>query len=64
MERLEAANMTLNIKKCKFLKSTVKFLGHLLSKQGVQADPDKTGAIHKMDVPQSVLEPTEILGYG
>ena len=35
MERLEAANVTLNSKKCDFWKSTLNFLRYLLSKHGL-----------------------------
>jgi len=34
----------------------VKFLGHLIGRDGVRADPEKTSAIRDMETPQSVSE--------
>ncbi|CAC5413343.1 unnamed protein product [Mytilus coruscus] len=40
-QRLKAANLKLNPKKCNFLKTEVKFLGHIVSESGVATDPNK-----------------------
>ncbi len=45
MKRLEAAGVTLNSDKCKFGRDRVKFLGHLIDREGIRADPEKTSAI-------------------
>ena len=34
----------------------MKFLGHIVSKDGIKANPDKTSAILKMKPPQNVTE--------
>ena len=52
MERLEAATITLNSEKCTFQKTSVKFLGHLISKDGVKAELEKTSAVRNMETPQ------------
>ena len=54
--------MTLNGDKCKFHKEEVKFLGHIVSKDGVRADPEKTSAIREMEVPRSVSDLRRFLG--
>ena len=41
MATLQAAGVTLNIKKCEFRKTEMKFLGHIVSKEGIRADPEK-----------------------
>lgn len=44
-ERLEVHNLKLSPKKCHFMKSSVKFLGHIVSKDGVSTDPEKVRAM-------------------
>ena len=51
-QRLEAVSnrtdddgVTLNIEKCKFAKRKIQFLGHLISKGVIEADPSKVEAI-------------------
>ena len=39
--RLENAGLTLNKEKCEFGVSEVKFLGHVLNKEGISVDPDE-----------------------
>ena len=62
MERLQAAGVTLNSSKCVFNKPEVKFLGNLISKDGIRADPEKTSAIRGMQVPKSVSDLRRFLG--
>jgi hypothetical protein len=40
----------------------VKFLGQSLSKEGIQADPEKTRAIAEIDTPQTVSDLRRFLG--
>ena len=62
LQRIEDAGVTLNKEKCAFKKPSVKFLGQIISKDGIQADPEKTQAIREMEVPQSVTEMRRFLG--
>ena len=39
--RLQEAKVMLNGEKCEFLKVTIKFLGQLVGKDGIHADPSK-----------------------
>jgi hypothetical protein len=59
--RLEDAGVTLN-HKCAFSQTSIKFLGHIISKDGVQMDPTKLEAIQKMPPPQNVTELRRVLG--
>ena len=56
IERIEAAGVTLNTKKCEFVKDHLKFLGHIISKDGIHADPAKTAAILQMKPPETIAE--------
>ena len=51
MDRAEEMNLKFNIEKFQFKQKEVKFVGHILSKAGVRADPDKIKAITGMKAP-------------
>ena len=42
LDRLVAANLTLNPGKCSFGQSSVLFLAHIVSQDGIQPNPEKT----------------------
>ena len=41
LQRLQDAGMTLNVDKCQFSKTSLKFLGHVIDNTSIRADPDK-----------------------
>lgn len=60
--RLRTAGLTLNPKKCNFAAKEVKFLGHVISKDGIQVDPNKTKVIDTFPVPKTIKEIRSFLG--
>ena len=54
--------MTLNFQKCQFLQESIKFLGHVIDKNGIHANPEKTTAISNMKPPQSVPDLRRFMG--
>ncbi|XP_019888240.1 uncharacterized protein LOC109611168 [Ooceraea biroi] len=44
-QRIRAANLKVNPKKCAFLRREVKYLGHVASAQGIVTDPEKISAV-------------------
>ena len=60
--QIEKAGVTLNLQKCKFLQPRIKFLGHVIDKEGIRADPEKTTAISNMKPPQSVSDVRRFMG--
>ena len=48
--------MKLNPAKCVFVVASGKFLGFLVSQQGIKANPDKMKAIIKVKSPKIVKE--------
>ncbi|VDH93329.1 Hypothetical predicted protein [Mytilus galloprovincialis] len=52
--RLRNANLKLKKKKCAFMKSEVSFLGHIVSADGIKADPGKVDAVDKFPTPRNV----------
>lgn len=62
MERLRQVCLKLNPKKCIFFEPKVEFLGHVLDKDGLHADPKKVPAIQEYPLPQSRSEIRTFLG--
>ena len=54
--------VTLNIEKCKFAKEKIQFLGHLIGKDGIEADPSKVEAITQMEALTNISELRRFLG--
>ena len=52
-ERLRKHGLKLKPSKCHFFKRQVKFLGHVISENGVMTDPEKTCTIEEWKVPKS-----------
>ena len=52
LQRIPSAGVTLNSDKCEFSKDQLKFLGHIIDKDGVRADPAKVQAV--LDLPTSI----------
>src|SRR6266542_4235776 len=40
-EALRAASLMMKLKKCKFAQKELRFLGHIISAEGIRTDPDK-----------------------
>ena len=62
LDRLKSANLKLNEDKCCIRQEEVKYLGHVLTKDGVQPDSDKLSAIQYMAPPQSAADVQRFLG--
>ena len=45
LERLQAARLQVDIKKSKFHVTQTKYLGYVLTNQGIKVDPDKVQAL-------------------
>ena len=50
--RLEAQGLTLGADKCHLGASQVRFLGHLVTADGIKPDPDKVEAIKQLTLPE------------
>jgi hypothetical protein len=61
LQRLQDAGVTLN-EKCVFSTDTVKFLGHIISAEGIRVDPTKVDAITNFPRPTNVPELRRFLG--
>lgn len=61
--RLEHHGLKLHPQKCKLFRQEVKYLGHIVSQQGVAVDPDKTVVVQEWPVPTTVKEVRSFLGF-
>lgn len=59
---LRNRNVQLNDQKCIYGVSEMKFLGHILSRNGIRADTDKLEAVRKFREPSSKEEVRSFLG--
>ena len=62
LRKVAATGVTLNPQKCEFGKEQLKFLGHIIDREGIRADPDKVTAITEMKPPTNVLELRRFMG--
>nr|GEU85450.1 reverse transcriptase domain-containing protein [Tanacetum cinerariifolium] len=56
LDKLRAINMKLNPKKYSFGTEKGPFLGHLITKQGIKADPSKVKEISDLKMPKTLKE--------
>ena len=62
LERLRERNLTINLKKSKFMQKSVLYMGHTLSANGISADKLRVAAINALAAPQNVQELQSFLG--
>ena len=62
LRRAEERSLRLNPEKFKFKVRSVKWMGHILSDQGLKADPDRIKAMTEFPAPTSVPELKRFLG--
>lgn len=62
-KKIQLSGMTLKLAKCKFLRHTIKFLGHIVTPSGMTMDPVKLQAIHEFPVPRNRKELQSFIGF-
>lgn len=62
MDTLEKHKLYAKRKKCTFAVKSVKFLGHIVSEQGIMVDPDKVAAMLSLAAPRNVSDLRSFLG--
>lgn len=56
LQKIQNAQMILNVDKCDLSKSEIHFLGHTISADGIRPDSGKTEAMRKMQLPSNISE--------
>ena len=62
LEKLSAAGLLLKPSKYEFFKSQIAYLGHIVSKDGIETAPKKI-AIKQWPIPKTVTEVQSFLGF-
>lgn len=62
LDKLREANLTVNMKKSQFFRTSLKFLGHVVSSDGVAVDTEKSQAVQDFPVPQNLKQLQRFLG--
>ena len=63
MKRLKSAGLKLKASKCQWFRKSVKYLGHIVSAEGVACDPEKIEAVQSWPVPCTVTQVRQFLGF-
>ena len=59
-EKVKQVGLKLKPSKCEFFRQELTYLGHVVSKAGIQTNPKKVEAIHKWPTPTNM---TEVRGF-
>ncbi|XP_046671135.1 uncharacterized protein LOC124361140 [Homalodisca vitripennis] len=60
--RVREAKLTLNREKCKFCRRELKYLGYIVSGEGLRVDPEKVKAIVDIPIPRNQKEVRQFTG--
>ncbi|KAL4027645.1 hypothetical protein IC575_010820 [Cucumis melo] len=62
LEILRESELYANFDKCHFAKTRISYLGHYISKKGIEVDPEKIRAVKEWPAPSNVRELRGFLG--
>ena len=62
LDRIRSARLTLNLEKCSFRKCEIKFLGSIINKYGLRADPKAIEGIEAIPKPHNIKTLQRFLG--
>ena len=60
--RLRNSNLKLKSSKCNFARTSINYLGHIISQHGIQMDPEKIKAVKDFPVPKKIKQLQTFLG--
>lgn len=63
LQRLKEYGLKLSPEKCKFFQTSVCYLGHVVSADGIKTDPDKIQALKTWPRPQTLKDLKSFLGF-
>ena len=62
-KRLREVNLKLSPKKCEFFRKKVKYVGNIVSEEGIEPDPDKINKVQQWPRPTNPDEVRQFLGF-
>lgn len=62
LDKLKTAGLKLNEDKCHFMKNKIKFLGYVLTSNGIEPDPEKIKSISQLKTPTNIKQLQRLLG--
>lgn len=62
MNQLKSAELTINMEKCAFARSSLKYLGYVVDSHGLRTDPEKVSAILNYPRPTTYTELKRFIG--
>lgn len=60
--KLQEAKLTINLSKCEFFKTTLKFLGYIVGSNSLQTDPEKVSCMVNFPRPRTTTEIKRFVG--
>lgn len=63
LHRLKEYGLKLSPEKCKFFQTSVRYLGHIVTQNGVETDPEKVCALKTWPRPNNLKELRSFLGF-
>ena len=63
LQRLKEYGLKLSPEKCKFFQTSVRYLGHVVSENGVETDPEKINALKTWPDPKNLKELRSFLRF-
>lgn len=63
LQRLKEFGLKLSVEKCVFFQPSVRYLGHVVSRNGVETDPGKITTLTSWPVPKNLKELRSFLGF-
>ena len=62
-QKLREHGLKIEVEKCQFFQSRVKYLGHVVLVEGVATDPAKTEAVLQWPTPRMLKDLRSFLGF-
>src|SRR6266498_5201199 len=62
LEKIRKANLKLKLSKCQWFQTELKFVGHLVRRNGIRPDPRNVEKIKDAEVPKNTIELRRFLG--
>lgn len=61
-QRISAAGLTISVSKSRFCMQSLKYLGYIVSQEGIKPDPEKVAAIENYPAPKTVKDVRRLIG--